>query len=166
MTDARLIQCFYRFLQSGISPIENVVVGQGTKVDLGTGQHADVARMHSIVNGFLRPRPVMGGNSGFEVDKPEVGIQCIEFRQGVSPHVAGIPVAGQGAILFPREFHVPFGIPNATPIGRDQGVSGMGQHLIYAASQHDVTAQCQPDFTGFRSRHLFFRSCPARSVIP
>ncbi len=126
--------------QPGHAPVHDVVVGEDAGIEPCRCQHADIARMHTVVDP-LRRRLVGTGYGGLQVHDPQIGGQRLEIGQQVAPDIAGRDVARDGSRGILGQPHVISGIGD--PVFEQPGIRRCGQDLVYAATGHDVAAEEQ-----------------------
>ena len=140
---ARLCQACQGFVETGIPPIQHMVVGQHAAIDRGGSQAWSIARMHAVLNALLRPGGAVTGDCGFQIDDTHSGGSSIQDRQRIAPHVGKIDRPGNRATgLFGK-----LQIPHCTvQVGfKDLRIARVGQRLVDAPAGHDIARQEQRD---------------------
>ena len=127
------LQCFD---ESAATPIQYVIVGEDTAIEVGDRQARNIRRVHSIVDALAGPRIPTYRDGGFEIDDPCVRSCAVELRQRVAPDVREIdwPWDRTGRALrqcdiVVRRMHVAL---------KKTRVAGMRQDLIDTAARHDI----------------------------
>jgi hypothetical protein len=81
-----MLQTFQRVEQPSMPPIENVVVGEHTAIDICRHEADGVLRTHSIVDAFRHKRP-SARDAGFEIDDPYVRLHAGQLLQSRAPNI-------------------------------------------------------------------------------
>ena len=129
------VQCL---VESGVAPVQDMVVGQYAAVDIRGRETGDVVRMHAVLDTLAGPGCAAGGDCGFEVDDTYVRRGLFECGQGVTPDIGEVhrpgnrPVGpfGQAYIVQRR---LAIGFVNAR-------IAGVGQGLVNGSAGHDVAS--------------------------
>lgn len=150
-----LFQCVQSVVQSWIAPVEHMIVGQYATIDPGSGEAGGVGRMHPVVDAFVGPVIVAGGDRRFKVDHADIKPGAIEFGEGFAPDIGIIDGLPDGAVEPFRQFDVNLRVSDIGLV--DLGIAGLRQNLVYASSGHDIAAQKELDSMGslFHWENLF-----------
>jgi hypothetical protein len=74
--DVQLLQGRQRLQQASAPPIEHMVVGQYTAVDLGRRETFCILGAHAVVDALVRA-VVAAGHSCFEIDDPRIRLHAL-----------------------------------------------------------------------------------------
>ena len=139
--DARALQCLQRLRQALPAPVEHVVVGQHAGVDARCAQHADVARVHAVVDALAGPCGAGGGDRRLEVDDAQVGLRTVECGQRIAPDGLGRQRHGDRAVGMLGQPQVVARI--AYPVLVQHRIARLRQGLVDATAGHHVAGEEQ-----------------------
>jgi hypothetical protein len=146
---ARSIQAVQRLHQSGVPPVQHMVVRQTAAVDASGRKAAYVSRAHAIVNLFARPGLLAARDGGLQVDDPDLRARPLQRSERVAPDVREVHRPCDRTIEALRQPHV---IAGVTDVRFEQhGVGGVRQNLIHTPARHDITTQEHPYGVGLVS---------------
>jgi hypothetical protein len=137
---ARFRQAVERVKQTGLTPIENVVVGEHAAIELSSGETGHIARSHAVVNLLIRRHAVMR-DAGFKIDDPQIRLLRIQFRQRLAPDIGEVHRSWDRPAPCLSQSDVAARIPDHRL--EQARLCRMRQDLIDPASSHHITAEKQ-----------------------
>jgi hypothetical protein len=124
------------------APVDHVIVREDTRVDPRGRQHADILRVHSVVDSLPRPSVFSHGHARFEIDDPRRWREAREHTERDAPDVLEADVPRDRAIQSFRQAHV---CARVTNIGLEEpGRARRRQDLVDPSAGHHVASQKQP----------------------
>src|SRR6516165_6778899 len=108
-----------------------MVVSEAAAVDTRCADRAHVTRMHGVMNSFVGPVMLAGGDACLEIDDTAVHAGTIEFRQRIAPDVVRLRQPWNCAVDPLGQFNVSASIADVGFVQR--GIIWMSQGLIDTA---------------------------------
>ena len=132
--------------QSLVAEIEDVVVGQRAHVRPERCQCGQVIGVHPVTHRLAVCEFTVGGDRCLQVDQTNVGGGVIQERQHLAPGPRPIRGAGNRPVRVLGQADIPARIMHIRFV--QYRCAGMGQDLIDAPAEHDVTAQHHRHYIG------------------